>query len=425
VDAIAVRGDRVYAGTPLGVEEFDGGQPARVVARNLFAHALFADAAGLTVGTMDEGIRRVALDTGRRHGAALAALSNASEEMTDPAEQFLRTDISEESGGVLYAVLRDGVRREQADGGWAPLVSDTGVATRKAAELSDGNISALAFDADGRLWVGYFDRGLDILSPAGSSFGPAVHREDDRLFCINRMVLDPRRETMAVATANGLVLFDRAGKPRQVLTRRDGLIADHVNDVGFTASGAVIATPAGLTFFDGGSARSLYAFQGLANNHVYALGVLPHGGPLLAGTLGGVSELAEETVRRNMTTANSGLKHNWVTAIVPLGGRDDGWMVGTYGAGVMRLDAHGGFTAMDGATRPMEINPNAMLATATHVFAGSLGNGLWVWSRASGQWRQVSAGLPSENVTALAEQAGEIYVGTENGLVRIAERSLD
>ena len=36
---------------------------------------------------------------------------------------------------------------------------------------------------------------------------------------------------MDVATANGLVRFDAAGSQEQVLTRADGLIADHVTDV--------------------------------------------------------------------------------------------------------------------------------------------------------------------------------------------------
>jgi ligand-binding sensor domain-containing protein len=121
------------------------------------------------------------------------------------------------------------------------------------------------------------------------------------------------------------------------------------------------------------------------------------------------------------------LKHNWVTAIVPLSGGDaeDGWMVGTYGAGAMRLDKDGRFTPMQGATRDMIVNPNAMLATGEHVFVGTLGQGMWVWSRTTGRWRQITAGLPSWNVTAFAEHSGEIYVGTENGLVRIAERLLD
>ena len=39
----------------------------------------------------------------------------------------------------------------------------------------------------------------------------AVHREDDTLFCINRIVADAEHARTAVATANGLVLFDSGG----------------------------------------------------------------------------------------------------------------------------------------------------------------------------------------------------------------------
>ena len=412
VDAIAVHGDRVFIGTPLGVEEFDDGKPARTLARNLFANALYADDKSVTVGSMDEGIRRISLEANRRPGVAVAGMNAESDGAT---EEFVRADTSD----PVYAVLRGGLKERQAGGTWTPLVTE---ASGSGTALTDGNVSALAFGQDGRLWVGYFDRGLDVLSANG---GRIEHHEDDRLFCINRIVLDPRRNSMAVATANGLVLFDAQGKPRQVMTKRDGLIADHVTDVAFSGESMVLATPAGLTFVDGDGARSLYAFEGLVNNHVYALGVQDK--TVLAGTLGGISELEQESVRRNLTVSNSGLKHNWVTAIVPAGdGAATGsWMVGTYGAGVMRLDKNGSVTAMEGATRAMDVNPNAMLATHAHIFAGTLGEGLWVWSRATGRWRQITAGLPSENVTAVAARDGEVYVGTDNGLVRIAERLLD
>jgi len=315
------------------------------------------------------------------------------------------------------------LRRMTGSGAWTRLAGDATTREERTL-LTDGNISALDFAPDGRLWVGYFDRGLDIVSERGER---VEHREDDALFCINRIVEDPRRRTMDVATANGLVLFDQQGKPRQVLTRHDGLIADHVTDVAFSGESMVVATPAGLTFVDEKGARSLYAFQGLVNNHVYALGVRSE--EVLAGTLGGVSELAHEAVVRNLTAANSELKHNWVTAIVADGESsevsDKGWMVGTYGAGVMRLNQDGRFTAMDGATREMVVNPNAMLSTGAHIFVGTLGQGMWVWSRVSGRWSEVTAGLPSENVTAFAERDGVVYVGTDNGLVKIAERLLD
>src|SRR4029077_17051716 len=94
--------------------------------------------------------------------------------------------------------------------------------------LSDGNISALAADRSGRVWIGYFDRGLDLLD---ADAGRATHVENDHVFCVNRVVLDGPTGTVAVATRNGLVRFDSHARQQQVLTRADGLIADHITDV--------------------------------------------------------------------------------------------------------------------------------------------------------------------------------------------------
>ncbi len=109
--------------------------------------------------------------------------------------------------------------------------------------------------------------------------------------------------------------FDDSGSEQQVLTRADGLIADHVTDVVAYRDGLALATPAGLTFLDASGARSMYAFHGLVNNHVYALGV--SGDELMAGTLGGLSVLNKGDVATNYTTTTSNLKHNWITAVVP------------------------------------------------------------------------------------------------------------
>ena len=67
---------------------------------------------------------------------------------------------------------------------------------------------------------------------------------------------------------------------------------------------------------------------------------------------------------------------------------------------------------------------NAMLVTPSGVYAGSMENGLLVYNRATGRWTRTAVGLPSLNVTALAAEGGTIYVGTDNGLVRIAENNL-
>lgn len=163
----------------------------------------------------------------------------------------------------------------------------------------------------------------------------------------------------------------------------------------------------------------MYAFHGLVNNHVYALGVV--GDELMAGTLGGLSVIEKEAVQTNYTAGSSGLKHNWITAVVAVG---DEWMVGTYGAGILGMDRSGRFHMFEIATAPFEVNPNAMLVTPRHVFAGSLGKGLYVYDRETSRWTVLSEGLPSLNVTAVAASKGQIYVGTDNGLVRIEEQKL-
>src|SRR5262249_51918522 len=197
----------------------------------------------------------------------------------------------------------------------------------------------------------------------------------------------------------------------------DGLIADHVTDIVPYRDGLAVATPAGLTFLDSSGARSLYAFHGLVNNHVYTLAASSD--ELLAGTLGGVSVIGREQVRVSYSNSNSGLRHNWITAVVSLG---DEWLLGTYGGGIVGLDRNGRVHSFDLATAPFAVNPNAMLATEEHVFAGTLGRGLYVYDRRSGRWQERTEGLPSSNVTPLTQAKGYIYVGTDNGLVRLQQR---
>ena len=60
----------------------------------------------------------------------------------------------------------------------------------QGAVLADRNISALGI-ADGKVWVGYFDHGLDVLEASGER---ARHVEDQNVFCVNRIVGAPDRE---------------------------------------------------------------------------------------------------------------------------------------------------------------------------------------------------------------------------------------
>jgi len=398
VQAITLVGDKAYVGTPLGVAEFDQGRFSRMLASGVLVTCLHVEGDVLWVGSEDQGVLRVPLTSNLRYPASQNNAGIGAEEV----RQIQRTD-----QGVIV-LTRNRIFQVKANGfGWQEVLKP------RPAVLSDRNISALARDTNGQLWVGYFDHGLDILPD-----GPArtTHVEDEHVFCVNRIWSDAKSSAVEVATANGLVRFGASGKPEQVLGKADGLIAEHVTDVAPYHDGLAIATPAGITFLDAEGARSMYSFHGLVNNHVYALGVSDD--DLMVGTLGGLSAVEKGFVRANFTAGNSGLKQNWITAVARVG---DEWMIGTYGSGVMELDSAGKFHAFQTATTSTEINPNAMLVTKDHVFAGSLDRGLYVYDRQKERWTVVTDGLPSANVTALAEGNGYIYVGTDNGLVRIEE----
>jgi len=399
VQAIALAGDKTFVGTPLGVAEFDRGRFARVLGQGLLVTSLFVNGNELLLGTEDQGVVRIPLGK-QRPGAG----GQGSMELAE-VQQFI------EAENGFYVLTRNGVYQLPAHGfAWKEVLKP------RPAVLTDRNISALAEDANGQLWVGYFDRGLDLLP---SESGRVLHLENEHLFCVNRIWPDAKSGTVEVATANGLVRMGVSGTQEQVLSRADGLIADHVTDVVPYGEGLAIATPAGLTFLDANGARSMYAFHGLVNNHVYALGV--SGDDLMVGTLGGLSVIGRGQVRVNYTAGATGLKQNWITAIVPV---DDEWMVGTYGSGIMGLDRAGHFRSFEKATAELEINPNAMLVTPRFVLAGTLGNGLYVYDRGKSRWDVIREGLPSQNVTAFAQSKDYIYVGTDNGLVRIQEQKL-
>jgi ligand-binding sensor domain-containing protein len=400
--SLAVDGNAAYAGTALGVAEFRDGRFTRVLAGGFFAKALLVNKESLVVGTLDEGVLSVSL------AATAPRMRNITNQSDLPSvERLFNLE------GRTYALTRGGLYGQSPKGGEFQKVFEMA-----GAALADGNISALDVDRAGRLWVGYFDRGLDILDP---KFEHGTHLENEHVFCVNRIVHADDGGLSAVATANGLVLFDGAGQEKQVLGKAEGLIANQVTDVllrGDSRSPSItVATPAGLTTIDSSGTSSLYAFHGLVNNHVYALAA--SGSRIMAGTLGGLSILDSGIVSASLTTANSGLKHNWITAIVKVG---DDWFIGTYGAGVLKLDATGRWSTFADWKTPAVINSNAMLVTDQAVYAGTLGQGLAIYNRGSGRWVMQSAGLPSRNVTALARSSGHLYVGTENGLVRMAEK---
>ncbi len=321
VYSIAVAGARAYVGGPGGVAEFDSGRFVRARASGTFVRSMLIEGKTLLTGTMDDGILELPLEHQSRDSRELAPIG----ELSGVAQLF-------RSGDSLYAVTESGVYTRQPAGNWNRVLEPSG------GLLTDRNVSALGVDAAGRLWVGYFDRGLDIVEGTGQH---ARHIEDDHVFCINRIRPNLFRGATAVATANGLVLFDERGNRKQVLGKAEGLIADHVTDVAAFRDGIVVATPAGLTFIDSEGMRSLYAFHGLVNNHVYT--VATNGTQVLAGTLGGASLLEGRPGSRQLhhghLCAEAQLDHRRDSARTAIGGSEP------MAQGIARMDSSGKFEA--------------------------------------------------------------------------------
>src|SRR5262249_30984858 len=238
VFSISVVNEKAYVGTAVGIAEFENGRFVRVLAPGLFARGVYRN--GTTVLAGGDGIVEIVSDSQR----VPTLLRPSGRGMSD-----VRQIVAQ--GESVYAVTGTALyRKEGRRGGWRRVwaLQDT--------LLADRNVSSLAFDSANRLWVGFFDHGMDVLD---SGRRHAAHYEDDNVFCVNRILPNATKGMVAVATANGLVLFDQLGRKQQVLGRADGLLADHVTDAALYGSGMVLATPAGLTFLDESGPRSLYA----------------------------------------------------------------------------------------------------------------------------------------------------------------------
>jgi ligand-binding sensor domain-containing protein len=85
----------------------------------------------------------------------------------------------------------------------------------------------------------------------------------------------------------------------------------------------------------------------------------------------------------------------------------------------LKLAADGTWETFSDMPKGTEINPGAMAAKGSDVYAGTLGKGLLVYRHADHRWHAVTRGLPSLNVTAVHVSNGRVLVGTDNGLVRL------
>lgn len=438
VTAISVLPSEVFdkgaiaVATDFGVAALTEANGFKAISNRPNVTSLAVSGGHLWAGLFGGGIVDLSANSGLPH-TANANRGTGSETAGLPAAAPATVFLNE---GKLWALTREGAfaRDERATRPAFESVAGSLVGDRV---LTGAHITALASDGAGRLWVGYFDRGIDLIAAETSE--RLSHIEDDRVREINYLAFDRDEDRMLAATSRGLVVF-AGGLKQTVMTREQGgLINDSVAHVsladidspllastgvapapGRTRSRAmVLATAGGLTEVIGGRARSITAFHGLASNHLYTATSM--GSRLFVGSLAGLAELEGLRVVRTYKTSNSRLSHDWVTALAEADGT---LYVGTNGGGVDALLPTGEWVNFADELGKFEVNQNAMHCDGERLYVGTSDRGLLVYNTRDRRWIRVSAGMASQCVTAITSDDRFVYLGTLNGLVRIEKRVL-
>jgi ligand-binding sensor domain-containing protein len=208
----------MWFGTADGLNRYDGrtlktfhSDPADTsTISNNYAQRLYEDRSGnLWIGSLGgldlydpvhESFRRIPLGP---KGVTIAVFGIA--ESPRDSSLWLATDAG------LFELRR-------AAGGPLPVVPARQIKPDAVspAGLHGANLTAVAFDRDGVLWIGSRDDGLDLYDPAKGAFEHFVHRaEDDRSLSHNfiQCITEDRHGTVWIGTdGGGLNRFDRRAR---------------------------------------------------------------------------------------------------------------------------------------------------------------------------------------------------------------------
>ncbi|HSB60249.1 MAG TPA: hypothetical protein VLI67_00925, partial [Vicinamibacteria bacterium] len=241
--------------------------------------------------------------------------------------------------------------------------------------------------------------GVNALLPAGGALYVASLRGAARF--------DGRR----------LVAIDGPGAAFSLAATRDGVA------IGY---GQGVALP---------GSRLVSAFHGLPGNQALALAA---GESLYVGTPSGLGAMDGRRVRWRVTSGDGKLPHPWVTALQV---EEDGLYVGTYGGGIVRVEAGAARPTAGGPegegrshgrpapvparwspfpeTEGLKVNPGCLVEAGGRLFAGTDGRGLWRLSADRTRFEPLHVGLPSPRVTALLAGEGALWIGTDEGVARL------
>jgi len=426
VRAIAVGPGFVLAGGEQGLRRVAPGRTTVVETPDPWIESIVLDGDALTVATaagLARGPRDGALapvrgaETVRQAAGHDGRVYAATE---PPADAVLVVDgsgsLHEEAlpspvrrvmagAGLLFADAADGLHRRDADG-WRLVVPRRG-----ALPPGSAHVTALARFHD-RLVAGFFDGGLATAQPAS---GGLEWRPVEGTATWGTNALLSTGGELWVASLRGAARYDgRTLRPIEGPGAAFSLAA--------TRHGVAIGYSQGVLL---PGSTVLSAFHGLPGNQALALA---ESDLLYVGTPSGIGALDGRRVRWRVTAGEGKLPHPWVTAIVAEA--DGGLLVGTWGGGIVRRRPGDRPAAPATRTDPgrwepfvetegLAVSPGALVVVDGQAWAGTDAGGLWRQTRDGARFERVRVPLPSTRVTALLPEAEGLWVGTDEGLVRL------
>lgn len=280
-------------------------------------------------------------------------------------------------------------------------------------QLTDNNVSALAFDSNNRLWVGTFRNGIDVYSENGKKL---KHLESETVREINSFAQNAENKEILAATSGGAVRFD-ANFNESFFAENTDLPSRSVTQISLFNDDknqfSAVSTAKGLVVKENRARRVYSTVNGLPANSVFSVAFAHN--TLFVGTMSGLAQIENGKVARIFKTSNSELKNNWISALCAVGER---LFIGTYGGGVFELLPSGEIRSFETETGKFFVNPNALFSDGERLYAGTL-EGVWTLNLTTQKWTQIKAVLPSETILAIAADRENVYFGTTNGIAQI------
>jgi diguanylate cyclase (GGDEF)-like protein len=219
-------GGDIFIGTKRGLYRADAG--GRRVARvrlqgrdpTAAVWALHADATTLWLGGQSDGLWRVDLAAGRAEPMVLAAPGLSDQRITLIAAA---STSASEPGKHLWVGTRNGLNHVDLA---SRAVTQFLAGPPQPGRLSAGFITALVTDASGRLWVGSYGGGIDILPASGRDAEPPVRIGPPQGLpdaTVNALLQDLQGQVWA-STDNGLALIDPQRLTVRALRRAEGVV---------------------------------------------------------------------------------------------------------------------------------------------------------------------------------------------------------